>query len=179
MEQESPSFSLGGGIYQAINRCFQHNTMEEIVSALNEEKGAPQWAKETYNCFANVANIFKNFIATIQCWIMFASKEFLEGTSAALVTKTAPNWNPSTLEQVNVNEVKRNFFDGPIDNPLKTLYDGGNHTESLHTESILPKCSDIVSVAKKKSHEETIKYFLDKYSGKSGVKAKVINVLNN
>ena len=107
-----------------------------------------------------------------------ASKEFAEGTHAALITKTAPNWNPPALEQVDASEIKRRFFDTPISSPLQTLSQGGDFIEYPHTPFILPRCSEILDVANKMDHDETVKYFMRKYNGKKGVKAKVTSVLN-
>ena len=107
-----------------------------------------------------------------------ASKEFAEGTQAALITKAAPSWNPPTLEQVDASEITQRFFDTPISSPLQTFSQGGDFMEYPHTPFILPRCSEILDVANKMDSDETVKYFMDKYNGKKGVKTKVISVLN-
>ncbi|KAI9496899.1 ClpP/crotonase-like domain-containing protein [Zychaea mexicana] len=112
-EEKAPAFSLGGGIYEAVNRY---------------------------------------------------------------VTRTKPKWHPPTLEQVDASEMKRKYFDAPIDTPLVPLIDqGGTYMEYLHTRFMLPKCSEILHVANTfgGDRERTVKHLIDKYTGKHGVKAKV------
>ncbi|KAG2212475.1 hypothetical protein INT45_010108 [Circinella minor] len=196
MEEKELPFSLGGNIWQAINRCFQHNTIENIVAALKEENVAVSWAKETNDLLSKMSptslklSLQLYYAGANLCFVdcmrleyqltnlTLASKEFAEGTRAALITKTAPNWNPPTLEQVDANEIKKRFFDTPISNPLQTLHEGGNFIEYPHTPFILPRCSEILDVANRMGHDEAVKYFMDKYNEKKGVKTKVVSVLN-
>ncbi|KAI7849764.1 ClpP/crotonase-like domain-containing protein [Circinella umbellata] len=196
MEEKELPFSLGGNSWQAINRCFQHNTMEKIVAALKEEKVAVSWAKETYDLLSRMSPTSLKLslqlyhtganLCFVDCMrleyqltnLTLASKEFAEGARAALITKTAPNWDPPTLEQVDANEIKKRFFDTPIGNPLQTLLEGGNFIEYPHKPFILPRCSEILDVANKMGHYETVKYFMNIYNGKKGVKTKVVSVLN-
>ncbi|KAI9490182.1 ClpP/crotonase-like domain-containing protein [Zychaea mexicana] len=195
MEQEAP-FSLGGDIYPAINRCFNHETMEEIIAALKNEKVAVDWAKETLDRLSGMSPTSMKIslqlyhtgarLSFIDCMRLeyqlagkcLAGSEFSEGTRATLVTRTKPNWNPPTLEEADANEIKRHYFDAPLDTSLTPLCEGGNYMEYPHTRYMLPKCSDILDMADKIGNKEnTVKYFLEKYNGKQGVRTKVMCVL--
>ncbi|KAG1430237.1 hypothetical protein G6F57_023043 [Rhizopus arrhizus] len=44
--EAEPTFSLGGPIRQAIDRCFKYDTIEEIIKALEKDEQT-EWAQET------------------------------------------------------------------------------------------------------------------------------------
>ncbi|KAI8148532.1 ClpP/crotonase-like domain-containing protein [Fennellomyces sp. T-0311] len=191
-----PPFSFGGDICRAINRCFQYKTMEEIVSALNNEKVAVQWAKETLGQLEEMSpTSLKLFLQLYYAGSLLSfadcmkleyqltnrtldGREFKEGTQATLITRTKPKWDPPTLQQVNAEEIKRYYFDTPISNPLTFLCEGAEYKERPHTRFRLPKCTEILEAAEMLDRNESTKYFLNKYQGKQGVKAKVFSVLN-
>ncbi|KAI8139264.1 ClpP/crotonase-like domain-containing protein [Fennellomyces sp. T-0311] len=195
MDDEKP-FSLGGNIREAINRCFKYDTIEEIVDAVNNETVAAKWAKETSQQLSGMSptslkislQLFhegarRSLTDCMRLEYQLAVKvvpgpEFAEGTRATLITRSKPNWNPSTLQQVDTNEIKRYYFDTPVDSALIPLNDGGNYTEYRHRRFMLPTCAEITETAQKLGRENTIKYFVEKYNGKQGVKAKVADVLH-
>ncbi|KAG2222023.1 hypothetical protein INT45_003668, partial [Circinella minor] len=197
LDKDVPKFSLGGnGIYQAINRCYKHNTVEEIIAALEEEKIAIEWARQTIdqlNALSPTAmktslELFRRGkqLSLLECMALesklasrtMAEREFSEGVRATVVTRQKPNWQPSSLKEVDLNELKRLYFDAPDNNPLKPFIDGGHFKEYQQGRYMLPSCSEILEVAKKTGTTVgTIKNLKEKYNGKKGVQAKIINIL--
>ncbi|KAI9499606.1 ClpP/crotonase-like domain-containing protein [Zychaea mexicana] len=198
MDQEkAPMFSLGGDVYKAINRCFQHDTMEEIVVALKDEKIATTWAKETLDQLANLSpTSLKLFLqlyhagaslSFTDCMKLeyqltnqtLAGREFKEGARTTLITRTAPKWDPPTVETVNASDIKHTYFDTLMDKPLTLLCEGGDNKDYPFARFALPQCSEILNMAERSSdRESTIMQFIEKYNGKKGIKAKVISVLS-
>ena len=82
------------------------------------------------------------------------------------------------MEQVDANEIKRFYFDTPLSSSLQPVTEGGHYKEYPHTRFTLPKCSEILEVADNIEYENTVKFFIGKYNGKQGTKAKVISILN-
>ncbi|KAI9245515.1 ClpP/crotonase-like domain-containing protein [Phascolomyces articulosus] len=194
MDQDK--FSLGGGIYQAINRCFQYGTMEEIINALEEEKEAVQWAKQTIEQLSALSptamktslELFRrgvdlSLLESLRLESKVASRsmagrEFSEGVRSVVVTRTKADWDPPTLKQVDLEDLKSRFFDAPDNNPMEPLLDGGHLKEYPQTRYMLPRCSEILEVANKiNNQEDTIKYLVEKYNDKKGIKAKITSVL--
>ncbi|KAI8138064.1 ClpP/crotonase-like domain-containing protein [Fennellomyces sp. T-0311] len=194
IEQESP-FSLGGSVRNAINRCFQHHTVEKIIAAVNDETVATSWAKETADQLAGMSptslkisrRLFQVSagLSLTDCMKLeyqlatkiLAGSELNEGVYAALVTKTKPRWNPSTVEQVDLEKIKDYYFDTPSNTTLKLQREGGDYVKSPHQRFALPTCGEIQTVTEKLGRENALEYFLKVYSGKQGVQAKVTEVL--
>ena len=82
------------------------------------------------------------------------------------------------MEQVDANEIKRFYFDIPLSSSLQPVTEGGDYKEYPHTRFTLPKYSEILEVADNIGHQDTVNFFIDKYYGKQGTKAKVISILN-
>ncbi|KAI8139268.1 ClpP/crotonase-like domain-containing protein [Fennellomyces sp. T-0311] len=193
---EEKIYSLGGNIRKAIDRCFNQTTVEEIVEALNNERVAVDWAKETAEQLSTMSptslkishQMFREGArrSFIDCMRMeyqlaikvAAEREFVEGGSATLITRTKPNWYPPTLQQVDANEIKRHYFDTPATRLFKPVVNDGHYKEYRHRRFMLPECSEILKIAEKVGRDNTIDYFLKKHNGKQGVKAKVADVLD-
>ena len=119
-----------------------------------------------------------NFFFTFLCNFSQAEREFSEGVRATVVTRQKPNWQPSSLKEVDLDELKRLYFDAPDRNPLKPFLDGGHFKEYQQGRYMLPNCSEIFELAKKTGNTaDTVKILKEKYNGKKGVQAKVINIL--
>ena len=202
--------------------------MEEIIVALEDEKVAVEWARQTINqlsalsptsmktslelfrrgkqlslldCMAlesKLASItmvsFSNQSIILlgihwpfylmQCFSLFLcdfsqeEREFSEGVRATVVTRQKPNWQPSSLKEVDLDELQRLYFDAPDRNPLMPFLDGGHFKEYKQGRYMLPNCSEIFEVAKKTGNTvDTVQILKEKYNDKKGVQAKVINVL--
>lgn len=123
---------IAGNNRKAIDRCFSHSTMEEIIQALKaEQEGGDQksWAETTLQELSersptslkvtlrqlhigkswNISETFQREFALATRVI--AHPDFVEGVSARLLKKppTKPQWNPPTLEAVTTSDVS-DFF---------------------------------------------------------------------
>ncbi|KAK4044778.1 ClpP/crotonase-like domain-containing protein [Parachaetomium inaequale] len=110
---------LGGEVRRAIDRCFSHDSVDQILRALEQERGATrQWAEET------LATLHKRSPTAVHValrqmrigakWSIrdtyirehamagkfMASHDFTEGVTALLVDKRAPRWQPASLEDI-------------------------------------------------------------------------------
>lgn len=126
---------LGGETRKLIDRCFKHNSIEEIVNALEKEvRKDPEneWAKATLKTLLSRSptslkvtlrqlRLGKNWSIseTFRREYAIAAKfmrhpDFVEGVSARLISKPArdPNWSPPKLDQVTKEGVDA-FFAAP------------------------------------------------------------------
>ena len=112
----------------AIDRCFGHGSVEEIVAALEREPGG--WAKEALAAIARASPLSLK-IAFHQLRLgrgmdieaalaleyritqhVMAAHDFFEGIRALLVDKdNAPRWEHPSIEAVSAAEVARYFED--------------------------------------------------------------------
>ncbi|KAI8149393.1 ClpP/crotonase-like domain-containing protein [Fennellomyces sp. T-0311] len=195
MELENP-FSLDSSIRDAINRCFRYSTIEEIVTALQNETIAINWAKESLEQLSNMSptslkislELFQQseHLSFTECMKLeyqlavkvLSERDFIEGTTAVLMTRTKANWVPSTLQQVDLSKIKQYYFDSSANSTLSLLCEGGNYVDNPQCRFALPTCTDILKVHELVGRESTVQYFLYKHKGKQGVKAKINEVLN-
>ncbi|KAK3736637.1 hypothetical protein QZH41_017024, partial [Actinostola sp. cb2023] len=90
-EEQSAKFVLEEHM-DKINSCFDKNTMEEIMSALQLD--GSDWANKQYETINKMEN-----------------KDFFEGIRAVLVDKdNSPKWNPNTLEGVSDEKLDSYFL---------------------------------------------------------------------
>lgn len=123
---------IGGNKRKAIDRCFRHPTMEEIIKALKAEQegeDAKAWAETTLQELSersptslkvtlrqlrigkkwNISETFQREFALATRLI--AHPDFAAGVSARLLNKppTKPEWTPPTLDAVTRSAVS-DFF---------------------------------------------------------------------
>ena len=125
---------LSGNIRMEIDRCFQHNTIEEILDALKKESESAEagamcdWAAKTLKTIMtrsptslkvtlrqlragqdwNIRQAFINEHALASNFM--AHPDFVEGVTARLMKPTRdPKWNPSELSEVDTATVD-SFF---------------------------------------------------------------------
>ena len=146
-----------GAMRDAVDRCFQHDTVERILAALNKEtkensdESLREWARTTINTIHEKSptslkvalrqmRIGGNWSIseTFQREYNIAAKfmehpDFVNGVSAKLINKPAnkPVWNPSTLNKVSNSNVDK-FFGGLGDRRIELLSDGESYTEYPH-----------------------------------------------
>ncbi|KAI8064453.1 ClpP/crotonase-like domain-containing protein [Gongronella butleri] len=128
---------FGSGIRLAMDRCFQHDTLEEILKALDDEKQTP-WTRETKHkllsmsptslrvtlkalrkgrsmsldeCLKMEFDLMQKFLVT---------KDFYEGVDAMLVQKPRrkPTWQPASLHDVSDADIDEVYFNRPAPNAL-------------------------------------------------------------
>ncbi len=125
---------FSGDLRKAIDRCFQYNTIEEILDALKKESESaeagfmPDWAAKTLKTIMTRSptslkvtlrqlragqdwDIRQTFINEHSIASNFmAHPDFVEGVTARLMKPTRdPKWNPSELSEVDTATVD-SFF---------------------------------------------------------------------
>lgn len=190
---------IAGGLREAIDRCFCHNTVEEIVSALEKEGGETQeWAKNTLKTLeerspTSLKVALKqmrvsgnwNIAETFQREYHIASKfmehpDFVAGVSARLISKPpkAPQWSPARLEDVSPEDVDRFFM---VEGSERlTLLEEGEYREYPNGSLRLPTEREIERRVKDEdgaAWEAVVETFVGRRHGKPGVREKVEEVL--
>ncbi|KAI9318409.1 ClpP/crotonase-like domain-containing protein [Dichotomocladium elegans] len=195
--EDHPQFSLAGKTRRAIDRCFQYNTIEEIRAALQNESECERWAKETLGKLEKASptslKISLQLIRTgaslnlADCMRLeyqlgvkaLAAGEFARGTYATLVTRTAPEWIPATLEEVDLDLIKKHYFDTPTHLEMQLLSSGGRYLEYPDPVFRLPKSQAIRKAAEELGEKGALEYFEAKYKGKHGIRTIVKEVLES
>ncbi|XP_021735748.1 3-hydroxyisobutyryl-CoA hydrolase-like protein 2, mitochondrial [Chenopodium quinoa] len=114
---------------ETIDRCFSHDTVEEIVDALEKEaaNSSDEWCKATLKKLKEASPLTlkvtlrsirdgrfqpidkclaREYRTTVNCISKRVSNDFCEGVRARLVDKDfAPKWDPPTLEDVSKDMV--------------------------------------------------------------------------
>ncbi|PWY94283.1 putative mitochondrial 3-hydroxyisobutyryl-CoA hydrolase [Aspergillus sclerotioniger CBS 115572] len=197
--REEPMW-LSGQVRSAIDRCFQYNSVEEIIQALEQETEMTKWAQRTLETLSvrsptslKVAlrqmRVGKqwNIAETFHREHMLASKfmrhpDFVEGVKARLMSKPPrqATWQPATLQEVT-NEAVDDFFTIPDNESRIALYHNDeqrNYTESPYHFG-LPTEEDIEQIVRRHASTEELKLndIVARYQGKEGVKEKVADIL--
>jgi 3-hydroxyisobutyryl-CoA hydrolase len=171
---ENSKGDLRGDLRRAIDRCFSHNTIEEILDALKAEQGPrrsdriKEWAKETSKTILTRSptslkvtlrqlragrdwTIGQTFINEhIIAGRFMGHPDFVEGVSARLIKPLRePKWNPSKLEDVNTSDVDSFFLQKEGVEKLALLPSSpGTRTEDYkeypHARLALPSEKDIL-----------------------------------
>ncbi|KAI8096289.1 ClpP/crotonase-like domain-containing protein [Halteromyces radiatus] len=204
LDQE-PSFSLGGDIRAAIDRCFKYDTMKEIVEAVQKEEEAnPAWAKETLKYLnsmsptslkvtlqqlrsgatLSIAQCFKMEYHLLQKFV--SGHDMKEGVYKTLVHRGQPSeWEPASLDQVDDKKIKSDYFNAPSPLTLQLL-STKDFKQYPHRKYMLPTEEDIKQVVTGEAadvgnyaltREEIVNYLVRERKGKQGVKQKVTEVL--
>lgn len=190
---------IAGKLREAIDRCFRHNTVEQIVAALERESGdTEEWAKNTLKTLkerspTSLKVALKqmrvsgnwNIAETFQREYHIASKfmehpDFAEGVSARLISKPpkAPQWSPARLEDVSPEEVDRFFM---VEGSERlTLLEEGVYREYPDGSLRLPTEREIEKRVKDEdgaAWEAVVETVVRRRIGKPGVREKVEEVL--
>ena len=125
---------IAGELRKALDRCFRHDSIEEIISALqaetqqsseNDPSGIHTWAEKTLQTLSERSptslrvalrqmrvgrewSIKETFQREYELAGKFMSHpDFTEGVSARLINKpaTTPIWNPSSLDGVGERDI--------------------------------------------------------------------------
>ncbi|PWY67208.1 ClpP/crotonase [Aspergillus heteromorphus CBS 117.55] len=188
---------LAGSLRNAIDRCFCHNTVEEIFRALESEKERREWAQKTLETLSarsptslkvalRALRVGKkwNIAETFQREHHIASKfmqhpDFVEGVKARLMSKPPrqATWQPATLEEVTT-EMVNDFFSIPEGKARLPLLSEGNY-EAYPYSYGLPSEELIEKLVRGDSDAKGFKVndFVSKWGGKEGVREKVAEVL--
>ncbi|OJJ51025.1 hypothetical protein ASPZODRAFT_127020 [Penicilliopsis zonata CBS 506.65] len=190
---------LGRGLRTAIDRCFQYNTVEEIIQALEKETAQKEWAQKTLETLSirsptslkvalrqlrlgktwSIAEAFQreHHIAAQ----FMRHPDFVEGVTARLIAKPArePKWQPATLAEVSQQDVDT-FFTIPENQTRLPLLSDTDYNSYPHAHFALPSEKDIEAFIRQndvRTNTAVFRDFVDKWSQKDGVQQKVIDVL--
>lgn len=130
----TPGDSALAAARAAIDRCFSHNRVEDIVNALTKE--GTEWADETLHALHAMSPLsLKVALRQIRLGSAMSfedvmimeyrlsqafmrGRDFYEGIRAALIDKDKnPRWSPASLEDVTDDAVAR-YFDSLKENDL-------------------------------------------------------------
>ncbi|KAG9243705.1 mitochondrial 3-hydroxyisobutyryl-CoA hydrolase-like protein [Calycina marina] len=192
---------LGGNLRNAIDRCFSKNTVNEIMAALEAEEGdTTEWAQKTLKTLhqrsptavhvtLRTMQLGKkwNIEETFQREYEIAGKfmrhpDFTEGVDALLIRKDkSPKWQPASLEDIKPEESKEivdPFLQVEGNQKLKMLAPG-DFKEYPWQRFGIPREEDVgrIWLAGGRSREAVTAVFVQKYHGKQGIQAVVMEML--
>ena len=147
-----PGPSRLAALRPAIDRCFRHDTVEAIVSALRNDAG--EWAREALSAMDRASPLsLKLALPVMQrgagleieealtleyraMMHVIAGPDFYEGVRAVLIdTDQKPRWRHSSLADVSETEVE-SHFENLGDRELRFEVDGSN--EKTHARESRP-----------------------------------------
>lgn len=192
----SEGIQLSGGVRSAIDRCFKHNTVENIFSALENETEQKEWAQKTLETLSirsptslkvalRAQRLGKNWTIdeTFQRENQIAAHfmrhpDFVNGVRARLLTKppVQADWQPRTLEEVT-DEYVDSFFTLP-ESRMELLGDA-KFDQYPHAKYALPSEAEIERFIRGSTNtsENAIADFVSKWGQKEGVREKVAEIL--
>jgi 3-hydroxyisobutyryl-CoA hydrolase len=191
---------LAGELRQAIDRCFSHSSVSDIIQALKAETGSMQeWAQQTLKTLHERSptsvhvtlrqmqvgrqwSIAETFKREQQIAAKFmAHNDFTEGVTARLINKTNdPKWTPATLEDVKENEdLAGPFFDVSDEMETMQLVHARDYREYPYREFALPSERDVESLVSEGtlSRGEVVSQLLERTGRKQGVLPIVKEIL--
>ncbi|KAI8337104.1 ClpP/crotonase-like domain-containing protein [Chlamydoabsidia padenii] len=207
LDQE-PTFSLGGDIRAAIDRCFKFDNMKDIVDAVKKEEqqsSTAAWAQETLKYLdsmsptslkvtlqqirsgatLSIAQCFKMEFHLLQKFL--TGHDFKEGVYKTLVHRGQKSeWQPATLDKVDDLTIKSDYFNAPSPLTLKMITNK-DFKQYPHRKYMLPTEEDIKQVVTGEAadvgnyaltRDEIVDYLVRDRKGKQGVKQKVSEVLS-
>ncbi|KAG2234958.1 hypothetical protein INT48_005112, partial [Thamnidium elegans] len=186
-------YELFGEKLEIIESCFQFNSVELIVEAL--ERNGTQFAKSCLKSIAgNSPSSLKVNMDTIRrgatksmsecisyeyrAWrTLPLSHDYKEGVQS-LLAKKKPQWAPSKLEEISDEYVKSILLAKVKVNPYMDL--SFDYNTSPHKKYNLPTREDVLSVTARHNlltHTDIIAHFIKDNQGRFGVKQKVNDIL--
>ena len=107
-----------------------------------------------------------------------AHPDFVEGVTARLIQrkKERPNWQPNTIQEVKMEDVRKLFARKKGDRGLKLLNES-SYDQYPHAWIGLPREDEIWNAASNKTPQQVAATLLEKYNGKQGVRERVAEVL--
>ncbi|KLJ10749.1 hypothetical protein EMPG_13892 [Blastomyces silverae] len=196
-QEEEPIFP-SSSIRESIDQCFSADTMEEIISRLQNEQVNKEWAEKTLKTLSSRSptslkvtlrqlrigrtwSIAETFQREEKIAAKFmAHPDFVEGVTARLVNKppTQPAWKPAKLEEVT-DEAVHTFFRieaGDVRMPL--LNPDADYMEYPHRRFALPSEKEILEFAgKHEGSDKAVDEFVSLRGHKDGVREKYLEVV--
>ncbi|KAI1466378.1 ClpP/crotonase [Daldinia caldariorum] len=194
---------LGGELRKAIDRCFNKNSVADIIAALRAERaeGGPTkaWAEKTLETLhqrsptsVHVAltqmregrnwSIAEAFRREHQIAARFMKHpDFVEGVTARLITKTLPQWQPASLEEITKpNDIVAPFFQLSGGPPKLNLVTDRDYSQYSYGQFGVPSEDDVREAVKSYglSRREIREEFIRKRKGRQGIDAIVDEILS-
>ncbi|KAK4155466.1 ClpP/crotonase-like domain-containing protein [Chaetomidium leptoderma] len=192
---------LAGELRRAIDRCFSHDSVDQILRALEAEKGATRkWAEETLATLHKRSptavhvtlrqmrigakwNIHDTFVREHAVASKFmASHDFTEGVSALLMEKRPAAWQPASLEDITPEQspkLTEDFFIVSKDEPKLKLLTDANYDEYPYPQMGVPTEHDVEKkvMLGKLTRAQVVDAFVTERNQKQGVREVVDEIL--
>ncbi len=195
--------TIQGNIRAAIDRCFCHNSVAQIVAALEAEAeggNASEWATSTLKILhersPTSVYVTLRLLRLGRRWMIgeafqreyilagkfMAHPDFTEGVTAKLINKppTQPKWSPASLADMTDAKVDEFFkMEGLERLPLLNPSAEYDYREYPFAHLALPSEGEIERVVRmgEMTRAEVVQHFEHQRDGKLGVRAKVNEVL--
>ncbi|SPO06861.1 related to enoyl-CoA-hydratase [Cephalotrichum gorgonifer] len=195
---------IAGELRKAIDRCFSHGNIDEIIAALRNEKGATEeWAARTLEALQkrsptslhvtlrqmrtgsrwSIADTFRREHAMATKFMKHP--DFTEGVSALLVRKDTPTWKPASLEEAAKvpGDIAAPFFafeDVPENMRLR-LMNNRDYTEYPHAHLGVPGESEVeeaVLAGGGRTRDQVVTEIVGRRNGRQGIKTVVREILD-
>ncbi len=196
---------LAGTMREAIDRCFNKNSVPEILAALEAETGeTAEWAQKTHKTLhqRSPTSVYVtlrqmrlgkdwSIKETFQREYHIAEKfmkhpDFTEGVSALLIRKPKPGqprqppkWQPASLEDIKPEDnIAEPFFEVEGLEKLQ-LFTDSDYTEYPHARFSLPSEKSVERFVKSepRSRKAIVREFVERRGGKQGIKEIVEEML--
>ncbi|KAK4238718.1 ClpP/crotonase-like domain-containing protein [Achaetomium macrosporum] len=192
---------LAGELRKAIDRCFCHDSVDEILRALENEQGTTRkWAQETLTTLHKRSpiavhvtlrqmrigakwNIHDTFVREHAMASKFmASHDFTEGVTALLLEKRPAKWQPASLEDIKLedsNKMTEEFFLLPKNKPRLNLLTKANYDEYPYAEFGVPTEEQVEKkvMLGTMTRSQILEEFVKERNQKQGVKEVVEEIL--
>lgn len=193
---------LGGELRQAIDRCFCHDSVDQILRALEAEEGPTrQWADETLAALrkrsptavhvalrqmriAKPWSIRDTFVREHAMAAKFmAAHDFTEGVAALLLEKRPARWQPASLDDIPAAEsakLTEDFFLVPRGQPPLQLLTDANYDEYPYAHLGVPTERQVEEkvLLGKMTRRRILDAFVEERRHKQGVREVVQEILN-
>ena len=191
---------LSGEKRNAIDRCFGHNSIADIIRALHAEQGpTKQWAEETLETLHERSptsvhvtlrqmrigekwSIAQTFQREHQMAAKFMkSHDFTEGVTARLIEKRAPNWKPESLDDIDPeDDISEPFFVVEKQPEKLELLTEGDYFQYPYEGIGIPAERDVEALVKEGIHtkNQILTHFLKQTRGKQGVEVVIKEILS-
>lgn len=166
VRDQSPSSELKKWATKTIETLHTRSPTAVAV-ALEQMRIGRTW--DISEAFQKEHDIATNFMA---------HPDFVEGVTARLIQrkKERPNWQPNTLQEVKMEDVRRMFARNQK-RPGLNLLNATRFDEYPHAWIGLPSENEIWSEASNKTPQQVVETLLEKYNGKQGIRERVAEVL--
>ncbi|KAJ9090612.1 3-hydroxyisobutyryl-CoA hydrolase [Entomophthora muscae] len=189
----------------AIDRCFAHSSVKDIIAALREETEEKEWAQNTIKVLE--ASSPTSLIVTLehlrrgrqlnfaQCLQMehnlvqhfLNNHDFPEGVESKLVLKGSrpPQWQPASLAEADEKLIIRKYFES-AEGPSLTFEGSaskGDFMKYPYSHFTLPTEEDVKdylthsSISLRPTVDELLNHFMVTRDHKVGIKTQLISII--